>query len=239
MAEVRAEAYVDGANHLAAWLRAAPETANDRKTTEELLKAAEPHVGRLELKAQPLTAVIDVDEARRVEQNVPLYVQPGEHLIVASLGTRRIERRATLGAGQVAALELSLPASPEPLAPPMAELEGSAPAIAMKETRRVQVEQPPPEAYARAIVLGLGGGATFAGLAIGTHGLLGYLAADSRSSDAKSLRTTALIGFGAAGVAGIATVAGIVWWPAWPPAARAASFNIRLVPGGLGATGEF
>ena len=238
MAEVRAEAYADGANHLAAWLRAVPGAADDRKIAEPLLKAAEARVGCLKLSAQPSGAVINIDQGRQAERNVPLYVEPGEHLIVASLGARKDERRVTIGAGQLITVELVVPAAPEAVAAPPQRLTPPAvapasgpPTIAAKQARHREAEGPPPEAYARAVVLSLGVGATFAGLAFGTDRI-------SRG-DAGSYRAEALIGFGAAGVAGLATAAGIIWWPAWHSTSRSTSLNIQPVPGGLTAFGQF
>ena len=189
LAEVRTDAFVDGANHLTAWLRVAPAGTEDRRTAEAILKAAEVHVGRLELNAQPTDAIIEVDQRRQAERHLPLYVEPGEHLIVASLGTRKVERRVVIGAGQVATIELLLPASPEPSAPlepltPPATGSESVPLLTLtRATERRQTETPPASAYARAIVLGIGVGATFAGLAVGTVGLSDHFAANARAAE--------------------------------------------------------
>ena len=275
LAEVRTEAFVDGANHLTAWLRAAPAATDDRRTAEAVLKAAEVHVGRLELTAQPADATIEVDQRRQAERDVVLYVEPGEHLIVASLGSRKVERRVTIGAGQVTAIELVLPVSPEPSASlepftsPAVGSESGPRVVPAKAAERREPEGPPASAYTRAIVLGLGAGATFAGLAVGTAGLSGHFAANARVADldrevtenglscsstsalwacrardenrqeASTLRTTALLGFVGAGVAGAATLAGLIWWPAWHPQSRSVFLAIQPVPGGVRAVGEF
>ena len=239
LAEVRAEAYVDGARHLSAWLRGAPED-DHKKSAEELLKAAEERVARLEITCEPLAETVEVDGVRVADPSAPVYVSPGEHVVVASRGPQRATRRMTLGAGQIVSVQLSLAAVVEASAiEATAPLATATPQAPQATPPKNAEETPPPEAYARAIVLGLGAGITVGGLAVGTHGLVTHLT--SSGDESNTGKTTAIIGFGAAGIAGLATTAGLLWWPEWTPHRRSATIglSVRPVPGGVTVSGRF
>lgn len=117
----------DAAEHLAFALRAWPEAHRDaeREKIEKSLREASAKVGTLEVSVEPAGATILVDGKPQGVVPLPgrLYVDPGKHVVSASVAGRDpVESSVEISAGEIETVKLALeatsPAAPAPVPTP-------------------------------------------------------------------------------------------------------------------------
>lgn len=117
------------------------------------LAEIKPRIARIEVQCAPALPglIVELDDAAlsAAQLDVPLTVDPGEHVVRARLdGTVVDEQRAQLGAGENVTLSLH-PRPPQPEPMPAVTPTASAPVATPAETARLALAQPAPSAPLR------------------------------------------------------------------------------------------
>jgi hypothetical protein len=176
-----------------------------------------------------------------------LLVDPGEHRVVAHVGSKAIEQRVALAEGQTRRIELIVPAE-ENLAP---SPSGASP-VARRDSNVPTPESTAPSSRTLGwVALGVGA----AGVVVG--GVTGVIALGKKADledrcperscpqqaweDNDSydrLRTISTIGF-VVGAVGIGTGGVLLWTTPSPSSSRTARLALRATPGRVTIAGEF
>jgi hypothetical protein len=220
-----------------------PLTGDLRSNASELLGLARRFVANVRLEVEPATAMVRVDE-RMVQRDLDgsIWLDPGPHELVASApGFDSVSRRMNLDAGGQAVLALRLPAAVPvslPIAPsPIAEAPAASSGNA---TRRVAATPTDAPSVAPWIVVGVSGA-----IAITGGVLLGVTASDissveeaRRGTEWSSVRSAydrspglSTAGFLMLGV-GLAGAAFGLTWALWPEAEET-ELSLRVAPGAV------
>jgi hypothetical protein len=205
------------ANLYARYLDEAPPAARDRDRATAAKKDLAAELGRIDILARGVTDVrIDGDPA----PGASVYVEPGEHALLARAGNAEVRAVRVVGAG--AALSVVLEPAPPPAAP--------APTPSPPPQRGTRV-LPPALVYVGAGVTAVGLGATIASGVDTLNAKRHYDAAPSSdlldSGRSKETRTNVLF-WTTIGLAAI-TGACAIWLVEW----RAGDARVRASIGGL------
>lgn len=193
LAEVRSGRDIEGARHLAGYLRGPPGKMETPRARSEILAAladAETRLGRLAIAApNGAELLVGGEIVGRAPLGYDVHVAPGAVRIVARAGGRELERTVVAAAGKRELVALTAPSSEPPVAP--------APESAMPPPRALEPVAPiPPESHgsARIPVVLAGAGLTIAaGVAAGVF--VGKASSDR--DEARRMRDAARGQFGA------------------------------------------
>jgi hypothetical protein len=242
-------------------------TPNESATTIANMRGAlekiRPKVGGAKVIINDPTAQLRVDgEAIDLEPNVEVFLDPGQHVLEATAGDRKVSKTIAVRAGETQTLEFQLPPAPSTSAAPP-ESGGAAALVAPNPADSAE-----PGGGVRHIVLIAGGALAVAGLGTG----IGFgVASNSAESDvedyrarvgsggcqgsspsadcsalrdaADSQRRSSLIanvGYGVA-AAGLVAVGVALLWPESNDAesSRSARFELRCTGSGVSFGGTF
>jgi hypothetical protein len=239
-------------------------TPNESATTIANMRAAlgkiRPKVGGAKVIINDPTAQFSVDgEAVDLEPNVEVYLDPGQHVLQATAGDRKVSKTINVRAGETQTFEFELPPAPSTSAAPT---ESTAPATPKP------ADSTGPSGNVRHVALIAGGALAVAGLGTGIgFGIAsnsaegdvedyrarvgsGGCQGSSSSADCSALRDAAdsqrrssliaNVGFGFA-AAGIVAVGAALLWPQGHEAesARASRVQLRWTGDGVSFGGTF
>jgi tetratricopeptide (TPR) repeat protein len=101
---------------LAVYLASAPADAGDRAEARKTLDDIARTAARIDIEAKGELEGVMVDG--RIAPAKAVYVAPGEHVVEARAGDRRVAERARLAAGETKTVTLALREEPRPSVPP-------------------------------------------------------------------------------------------------------------------------
>lgn len=211
---------------------------------EAQLKARIPSVQVKLVNPQDAALALDGRKLALALIETPLAVNPGHHVLTATLPsgtTRASEFDAAEGRSANVTIELPVEAAPTVTPPP-------AQPTSVEPTAHDTTAPPPPSSSAAKMlvgtgvglaVVGIGVGAVFGAMTLGSASTVkasctGDRCSPSVSSDLSNARTFAVVsdvGFIAAGIGAVLAVTGLVLWP------KSARANVGLGPGGVFVSG--
>jgi hypothetical protein len=224
-------------------------TAQQRESTQRILRQAEGFVARVKVELQPLDAQLEVDGYAAELKDGELLLDAGSHeLIARAEGHQEEHRRVDAIAGSSTAIQISLQGEPR------ATEAASAPSPAEAASRAQDTAAPPATAATSGgpgagpfIVLGAGGalliGSLVTGLiANGLHSDLEGRCPDDKckdpdAADDKETGKTLVAATNVLLVSGlVVAAAGATWWILAPRDESAPQVAAACVPGACGAT---